>query len=1107
MGITYEKRLEIGKCNERLNPGKKQREPTFQVVIDALALTPCYYAFLIIADVPEVYMHQFSNSIQKYENSYREIKTITDIVVDQMHQPWRTFATIINKSLSRKITGLDSFVFLEHRSFGSASPKLSTVPTSPEEPTRKLKRVERPAKQSSDASTTCVVIKETHVKSLSKKKEKMTVEKCKGIDLLSEVVLTKEAQYEEVHKKSLRDFHKSHPSSYGTITKIAPSATKIKPSVTNEETGVKPGVLDVTEEESTERSDQEKDSSDDNTQSKNEKGLNSKHETDENESCSKSNQEENEEEIEDDEEEEEDEFVKTLSNGTDNEDETKIKDKYECYEDEGMDYTTIQFNDDVDLRMDEPITTDEGFIQKKGTDAEMTNAQQGNENLEITLNQVIEDAHVTLSTVPQKTEVLVTSSSHSSDLASKFLNFLDIPHIDAETVSPMDVHVHHESKYALESLKKYGMESSDPVDTPMVEKSKLDEDPQGKVVDLIHYHGMIGTLMYLTASRPDLKFVVCMCARGLWYPKDSFIALTAYVDADHAGCQDTRRSTSGKIYMQEFWATVSIHNSSLCFKMNNKSHTLNLENFRDTLQICPKLPGQKFKDPPFEGEILSFIRDFGHTGEIKDQSISRRNKMFWHTARDDPMFNTIRVISRYQDTHIYSAILPDVLTNQEMLDSKAYRKYYVVSSGAEPPKAKIKYKKKADEPVTSSKSKTAHASKGFRLKSSAKVAKTTKKKQPATMPKTKGLAVLSEVALSVPEQIKLATKRSKKDFHMSHASVSGNGADLQLKVPNEQLQKTFSQDEDDAEEETDVNDDSEETESDNDEDDLTYPNLSTYKADDEEEEEEKVDDDEVSSDHRVYTPPDHQLTDEEENQKGDAVVKEGKKEQKEEKELYGDLNINMQRSNAEMTDAQQENVQANQVTEDTHVILTIVPPAVQQQSSSVSSDLVDSTMKTTIKDQVQAQVSKIMPKIEKYVTKSLGVEVLVRSTNQPQMSYAVATLLSEFKLKKILIDKTEENQSVNRSDIQKNLYNVLVESYNSEKVIFSSYGDVVTLKREDQSHQEFNIRNDDENSIREALDVDESQWNPSSSPTPDREWHKTKSVDNRPPQPWITQMA
>nr|GEW63949.1 hypothetical protein [Tanacetum cinerariifolium] len=225
--------------------------------------------------------------------------------------------------------------------------------------------------------------------SLSKKKEKMTVKKCKGVDLLSKVVLTKESQYEEVCKKSLMDFHTTHPSGSCTVTKIAPSAAKIKPSVTNEGTGVKPG-FPVSE-----GSEQERDSGDVNTKSDSEKRSDSEHETDENESGFESNQEENEEEIKDDEEEEEDEFVKTSSNDTDDEDETNIKDKTEGDEDKGMDYTTNQFDDDVNVRLNEPVTTDEGFIQKEGTDAEMTN----------------------------KTKVPVTSSSHSSDLASKFLNF------------------------------------------------------------------------------------------------------------------------------------------------------------------------------------------------------------------------------------------------------------------------------------------------------------------------------------------------------------------------------------------------------------------------------------------------------------------------------------------------------------------------------------------------------------------------------------------------------------------------------------------------------------------------------------------------------------
>nr|GEZ98464.1 retrovirus-related Pol polyprotein from transposon TNT 1-94 [Tanacetum cinerariifolium] len=97
---------------------------------------------------------------------------------------------------------------------------------------------------------------------------------------------------------------------------------------------------------------------------------------------------------------------------------------------------------------------------------------------------------------------------------------------------------------------KYGFESCDPVDTPMVEKSKLDEDKEGKAIDPSRYRGMIGTLLYLTASRPDLQFAICMCAQYQARPtekNDSSVALTAFADADHAGCQDTRRSTSGSM--------------------------------------------------------------------------------------------------------------------------------------------------------------------------------------------------------------------------------------------------------------------------------------------------------------------------------------------------------------------------------------------------------------------------------------------------------------------------------------------------------------------------------------------------------------------------------
>ncbi|GJR64213.1 hypothetical protein Tco_0010278 [Tanacetum coccineum] len=78
-----------------------------------------------------------------------------------------------------------------------------------------------------------------------------------------------------------------------------------------------------------------------------------------------------------------------------------------------MDDTTYQCDDDVDTRMKEPTQTDKEVFK------------------------------VTISTITKKTKVPVTSSSHSSDLASKFLNFSDIPHVDAEIVSPLDIYVHH----------------------------------------------------------------------------------------------------------------------------------------------------------------------------------------------------------------------------------------------------------------------------------------------------------------------------------------------------------------------------------------------------------------------------------------------------------------------------------------------------------------------------------------------------------------------------------------------------------------------------------------------------------------------------------------
>nr|GEV26110.1 retrovirus-related Pol polyprotein from transposon TNT 1-94 [Tanacetum cinerariifolium] len=138
--------------------------------------------------------------------------------------------------------------------------------------------------------------------------------------------------------------------------------------------------------------------------------------------------------------------------------------------------------------------------------------------------------------------------------------------------SPRDIFI-NQAKYALQILKKHGMEKGQNIGTPMATKHKLDADLTGELIDQTDCSSKIKSLMYLTSSRLDIVQAVCYCARyqarltekhlkevkrifrylrstinkGLWYPKDSGFELTAFLDADHAGCIDTRKSTSGGI--------------------------------------------------------------------------------------------------------------------------------------------------------------------------------------------------------------------------------------------------------------------------------------------------------------------------------------------------------------------------------------------------------------------------------------------------------------------------------------------------------------------------------------------------------------------------------
>jgi len=119
------------------------------------------------------------------------------------------------------------------------------------------------------------------------------------------------------------------------------------------------------------------------------------------------------------------------------------------------------------------------------------------------------------------------------------------------------------------------MDSCKEASTPIATSCYLDADEHGISVDQTKFRGLIGSLLYLTASRPDITFAVCMCARfqanpkeshfnaakrilkylkgttnvGLWYPNEATLNLKGYSDSDFAGCKLDRKSTSGTCHL------------------------------------------------------------------------------------------------------------------------------------------------------------------------------------------------------------------------------------------------------------------------------------------------------------------------------------------------------------------------------------------------------------------------------------------------------------------------------------------------------------------------------------------------------------------------------
>nr|GEV80048.1 integrase, catalytic region, zinc finger, CCHC-type, peptidase aspartic, catalytic [Tanacetum cinerariifolium] len=319
--------------------------------------------------------------------------------------------------------------------------------------------------------------------------------------------------------------------------------------------------------------------------------------------------------------------------------------------------------------------------------------------------------------------------------------------------------------YALESLKKYSFDSCDLVDTPMVEKSKLDEDKEGKTVDPSHYHGMIGTARptekHLHALKRIFWYPRRIVNQGLWYSKDSSIALTTFTNADHAGCQDTRRSTSRSIQFlgdrlvswsskrqksdaisttkaeyialseccaQVLWMRSQLTDycfgfnkipmyyddkSAIALCCNNVQHS---RNFQRYVPYLPKGSWTEFVDPPFEEETLAFMSALGYPANIKTLSM-------------------VKVEILPQPWRIFRTIINNYLSGKEILNPKYVRR---------------SIKEKTEQ--------VPKASSGKRIKSAAKM--------------------------------KLAIKRSKTQLHNSQPSSSGYGAILPDNLTNQSMKES-----------------------------------------------------------------------------------------------------------------------------------------------------------------------------------------------------------------------------------------------------------------------------------------------------------------------------
>nr|GEW48491.1 hypothetical protein [Tanacetum cinerariifolium] len=511
-----------------------------------------------------------------------------------------------------------------------------------------------------------------------------------------------------------------------------------------------------------------------------------------------------------------------------------------------------------------------------------------------------------------------------------------------------------------------------------------------------------------------------------------------------------------EIYMQEFWATATVHHHVIRFKMDNKKHIVNLESaairkltdvninklyqpwrsFAAIINKCLTGKGSGYDSLRLsQAQILWGLyhkrnvdhayltwEDFVYQVEHKDYKKS--NEMYYPRFTKVIIHHIMSKDPSIPRRNKFGALLPIELTNEEIRNSNAYKEYYVVATGTAPPKPKASVRKTRSSSDTTITPPTAAA--GPRLTTSEKGKQTAK-----------------------------ASKAKSTDEGIG--SIPGV-PDIPTDEPEEKLSWNSTDEEGDDDED----DDGEEGHDDDDDDDQEV------KMDDEKDDEEEGGDDEQEYDKEEY---DEETRDEESfdpisktpkksNDEGNGEEdlglnvgrEEGHNEEKEKDELYRDINMNQGRGMESIFETtSQMDVQtptsvaslpmtAPTMTPSTIATITTtsqapitptttpVKVAVKIQSDRLRDEAqkendeflktVDENMhkiiKEQVKEQVKVQVSKILPRLEQTVNEQLEAEVLTRSSHSSKTS---------------------------------NLYKALVKAYESDKIILDTYGETVTLKR------------------------------------------------------------